>query len=571
MVSYKISYDDVLDLLKLPSGTKIEELDDLFSYAKCEIEDHDLSDDLIKIDCKTSNRPDLWGIEGLVREVSGITGMNSGLPDISAEPSGYVIEVDPKIKPIRPFIAGAVVRGLEFTDFLIKQIIQLQEKVDFSYGRKRKRSSIGIYNINMVKSPIKYEVVDRSFSFIPLGYQKKLSLDEILKEHEKGKEYAYILPTKGSLPILRDKSNTVLSMPPIINSNDVGRVDENTTDVLVEVTGTNLEVVHTVVNLVTQTLRDRGGKVSSVEIHYPPEYGEEMKGIITPTTEPYEILIDPKDIEGYLNLGLKAKDIIELLSKRRFNIEKQKNKLLVKYPPYRVDLLHWVDIAEEVAIAFGYMNIEPTQTNVRTVGRISNRTISENHVREILSGCSLQEVLTFTLISPDTITTKMGRNESYLSNCAQIANPVSLNYSIMRDQLFPGLLEFLSKNTHNEYPQYIFEVGETTQISKSTVSTVSKAAVVLAGTEVSFENIHSILAELLNQLGINSFKFVPVKLSEFITGRTAKIMVEGNEIGLIGEVHPQILENWQIMMPLASFEVDLSLIPSLQLPPLQTF
>ncbi|MHA1946966.1 MAG: hypothetical protein ACW97W_12750 [Candidatus Hodarchaeales archaeon] len=274
MVSYKISYDDVLELLNLPQGTTIDTLDDLFSYAKCEIEEHDLDDDLIKIDCKTSNRPDCWSVEGLTREVKGIVGGNEGLPEISATPSGYEIEVDPNIKSVRPYIGAAIVCGLQFTDFLIKQLMQLQEKVDFSYGRKRKRSSIGIYNISMLESPIYYGLTPRTFKFVPLGYTKELSLDRILKVHEKGQEYKDILPKKGDLPILKDKRGKVLSMPPIINSNDVGRVTEDTKDVLIEVTGTNLEVVNVVTTIVTQALRDRGGEVFSVAVKYPPDYLE---------------------------------------------------------------------------------------------------------------------------------------------------------------------------------------------------------------------------------------------------------------------------------------------------------
>jgi len=381
MVSYKISYADVLASLKLDSDTSIDELDHLFSFAKCEIEDHDLSDDVIKVDCKTSNRPDVWSVEGLTREVKGILGLENGLANISAESSGYKIEVDANISEIRPFIAASVVKGLKFDDFLIKQIMQLQEKVDLSYGRRRKRSSIGIYNINMVESPIYYGLTPRTDTFIPLGYSKELSLDAILKEHEKGQEYAFILPEKGPLPILRGANGVVLSLPPVINSNDVGRVTEETTDVLVEVTGSNWEVVQVVVAIVTQALRDRGGEVSTVEVVYPDDYKTVSSTVITPQTTPFEMEILVDDIEGYLNLGLSAEDIIVLLRKRRFEasiIDKKAGKILVQYPPYRVDILHWADIAEDVVIAFDYSKIEPTKWSVVTTGTLSPRTISEN-------------------------------------------------------------------------------------------------------------------------------------------------------------------------------------------------
>ena len=570
MVAFKIAYSDVISLLNLPQDISVEELDDLFSYAKCEIEEHDLDDDLLKIDCKTSNRPDLWGVEGLVREVSGTLGEETGLPDISAKPSGYVIEVDPNLKTIRPYIGAAVVKGVSFTDFLIKQLMQLQEKIDFSYGRKRHRSSIGIYNLQMIESPVAYELTSRSFSFVPLGYERDFTLEEILESHEKGIEYRYILPEKGNLPILRDTRGMVLSFPPIINSNDVGRITEDTTDVLIEVTGTNLEVVNVVTTIVAQALRDRGGEVYSVEIRYPDNYLDTEGSIVTPYTEPFEIEVNPKDIVKYLNLPLKLGDMINLLKKRRFNAVKKKSQIQVKYPPYRVDLLHWVDIAEEIAIAAGYMNIEPTDWKVITTGRFSLRTISENQVRDVLSGCALQEVLNFTLIAPEKLTELMDRDNEALEKCIQVSNPVSLNYSTMRNRLLPGLLDFLSHNTHNEYPQYIFEVGEVVKKEKKKVQTISKAAVVLSDTDVSFEHVHSRLVTLAAQLGI-SITLESTQNKEFLEGRVAKILLNRKEIGLIGELSPSILTNWQIYMPTAAFEIDLSLIPTLNLPPLDTF
>jgi len=571
LVAFKISYYDVIELLNLPDGTSIEELDHLFSFGKSEIEEHDLADEgYIKVDCKTSNRPDIWGVEGLVREISGAIGLQEGLPEISAPPSGFVIEVDPRIKPVRPYIACSLIKGVKFSDFLIKQLIQLQEKVDFSYGRRRRRSSIGIYNANMLESPISYGLTPRSTSFYPLGYNEKMTLDEILVRHEKGIEYGNILPSEGDLPILQDVNGVVLSMPPIINSNDVGRINEKTTDVLVEVTGTNLEVVKVVNTLITQAIRDRGGEVYSVEIHYPKNHGEAPKLLVTPETEAYEIVVNPEDIENYLDLDLTADDIIKFLRKRRFDAVKKGGSLIVKYPPYRVDLLHWVDVAEEVAIAYGYMNIEPASSEVPTIGGISSRTTSENYVREILSGCSLQEVLNFSLTDPEKLSTLMGHSHNTLTSYIQVANPVSLTYSIMRNRLLPGLLDFLSRNTHNEYPQYLFEVGEVVRIEDRSVKTISKVAVTLASADVSFEHCHSILETLIQGLG-TTYRLEAIESSEFISGRSARILVDSEEIGLIGEVSPALLENWEIFVPIAAFEIDLSLISTLNLPPIETY
>jgi phenylalanyl-tRNA synthetase beta chain len=573
VVSFKIAYSDVLNLLNLPQDMSIDELDNLFSFAKCEIEEHDLEDDYLKVDCKTSNRPDVWSCEGLVREVSGITGLNDGLPDLSAEPSGFSIEVDSSIAALRPYIACSIVRGITFSDFLIKQLIQLQEKVDYSYGRKRQRSSIGIYNVGLLESPIYYGLTPRSDSFVPLGYEEKMTLDEIMQKHEKGIEYGEILPSEGDLPILRDKNGLVLSMPPIINSNDVGRVTDETTDVLIEVTGTNLEVVRVVTLIVTQALRDRGGTVYSVEIHYPENHASAPRVITTPDSELKSIEVNPTDIKRYLDLDISKNDIIKLLQKRRLKVTNKKGSknLLVNYPIYRQDLLHWVDIAEETAIAHGYMKFEPTDLKFTTVGRLSPRTMSEKYVREILSSCALQEILTFTLTAPGKLSTLMGHDESELVTCVQVANPVSSNYSVLRHRLLPGMLDFLSQNTHNEYAQNLFEVGEIVTRTHNTIQTISKAAVTLTDAdEASFERCHSILETLIKRLGI-TYELKPIELPEFIRGRTAGILINGKEAGVIGEVSPEVLERLEVFIPTAAFEIDLSHIPELDLPPLLTF
>jgi phenylalanyl-tRNA synthetase beta chain len=182
----------------------------------------------------------------------------------------------------------------------------------------------------------------------------------------------------------------------------------------------------------------------------------------------------------------------------------------------------------------------------------------------------LQEILTYTLTAPEKLSTLMGYGEEELSSCIKVANPVSLNYSVLRHRLLPGMLDFLAKNTHNEYPQYLFEIGETTSVTNETVQTITKTAVTLAGANSSFEYCHSILDTIFQLLG-TKYELTPAISSELIEGRTANILVEKETIGMIGEVSPLLLENWQIYVPVASFEIDLSLIPTLDLPPLLSF
>ncbi|OLS22351.1 MAG: Phenylalanine--tRNA ligase beta subunit, partial [Candidatus Heimdallarchaeota archaeon LC_2] len=264
MVTIDVSMEDFSKLVGLDYTLNSEEMDDLLAFVISEVDSDPEGPDenghtKINIEIKTSNRPDLWSAEGIARILRGRNGL-TGVPDLSASPSGFEIDVDPELIKIRPYISASVVKGLKLDDFLIKQMIQIQDKLDFSYGRKRKRTSIGIYNISMLESPIKYTVVDRSFKFQPLQFEEKITVDEIFDQHPKGIEYRQILDPHKRVPMLYDKNELVLSMPPIINSNDVGRVTEETTDILIEVTGISYEATNVALSIVTQALRDRGGK-----------------------------------------------------------------------------------------------------------------------------------------------------------------------------------------------------------------------------------------------------------------------------------------------------------------------
>ncbi|MHA1400297.1 MAG: phenylalanine--tRNA ligase subunit beta [Candidatus Heimdallarchaeaceae archaeon] len=557
MVTIKASYSKILETLG--KELSVEELDRLLSFAKSEIDDYIEEEDMLVIDIKTSNRPDLWIPEGMIREIRGIWEEEKGIPKYELKKSDYKVKVDPKLSTSRPYIACAIAKNIKLTDYKIKQLMQLSEKIDHSYGRKRKRSSIGMYNLSMIKSPIEYKVIEKTHKFVPLGYTEKMNLEEILEKHEKGKEYGQIVKDYGHYPILLSADGMTLSMPPIINSNDVGRVTEETTECLIEVTGTHLDTVNVVLNILCQTMADLGAEIYSVEIEYPPEIYKES--IITPLLKNEEISIDLKTLNKYLGTKLTAKQAEEVMKKRRFDIkEKQGSKLTILVPPYRKDILHWVDIAEEIAIGLDYNKMGPTKWKVLTTGGLLPETESENVVRDILVGTGAIEVITNTLTDPEILTSRVNIEEEEF---VKITNPVSKTYSVIRNKIFPNLINVLSKNTHETYPQSIFEVGEVVKIEKKKTYTQTNASYMHADAEVSFEHAHKMLHQLMILLDCE-YEIKEHEHPTFIKGRCGKIIVAGKECGIIGEINPEVLEKNMIWMPAVGFEIELPAIPTLK-------
>ncbi len=574
MVTIDISIEDFSRLLGLKEPLSPSELDRYVSFAKAEVDSEPEGPDenghtKISIDIKTASRPDLWSAEGLAREVRGLLD-KKGLPNLKFPDSGYVIEVAKSVKPIRPFVAAVVAKGLKLNDFLIKQLIQVQDKVDFSFGRRRKRTSIGIYNLNMISSPIQYKTVPKSFKFVPLGFESAMTIEEILEKHPKGIEYGHIISGHKQVPILIDAKGGVLSLPPIINSNDVGRVTEETTDILVEVTGTNHEAVKVVISLLAQNLVDRGAVVEHVKVSYPEGYG--FTDLVYPPQEPGEIEIDVRDINKYLGTKFTKTQIKNLIMKRRHDVTNgsDKHKLLVKYGPWRHDIMHWVDISEEVAIAADYNKIGPSTANLFTVGGLHVSTQKENLIREILVGCGLQEVMNYNLTDKETITEAVLRDSDFLHETViKLTNPVTSTFEYIRPDLLPGLIRFVKRNLEVPFPHHIFETGEVAIRDKDDVVTLTKAAVLLAGSDETFETAHRVLDALFRLIDV-TYSLEEVESNYLIPGRSASILVDGKAVGIIGELKIEILERNGIIVPISAFEVDLTKVPQLKIQEFRT-
>lgn len=553
MPTVETNFEDLQTLLGIKLPTNTEELNELLSYVKGEVEH--LFEGELSIEIKDSNHPDLWSVEGIARALRGFLGLEKGMKNYGvAGSSGVDISVDPALHDIRPYIACAIVRNVGLTDVVIRGMMHLQDKLDQTYGRRRRRTSIGLYDFDLIKPPLRYKVSKPSeISFIPLGFAEKMTLREILKKHPKGLEYGYIVNRYKLWPIILDEKDDVLSFPPIINSNDLGRITEETRNILIEVTGTVHETVLNTLITIALSLADRGGEIFSSRIHYS---SPEAMDVETPELRSQSMKLDFHYVEKVLGLGLSNSEIARLLEKARYDaVEQDEDTVIVQVPCYRMDIMHPVDIVEDIAIAYGLNNIEPRWPQMPTIGAITFREKFCDILREIMIGLGFQEVLTYSMTSIDHLFTKMNLKPGRV---IEIANPKMTTLTCLRSWLLPSIMKFLSNNTHVDYPQKIFEVGLCAVPDRKCENMsrdVKKLACTLTHSRASFAESKSVLDSLLSNIGIR-YEIEETKHGSFIDGRVGSISVKNGKVGIIGEINPKVLGSWKIVNPTAAFELD---------------
>lgn len=557
MPTIEVLFDDLQKLVGVRLPEKADKLDDVLYYIKGQVESFE--GETLKIEIKDGNRPDLWNVEGIARCLRGALGVEDGLMKYAIEASSKVkVLVDSRLKKIRPYIACSILRDIKLDDDIIREIMRLQDKLDQTYGRNRSRTSIGIYNLDLVKPPLRYTVAGPTeVSFVPLDSTEEMTLEDILKRHPKGLEYGDIIRKHRYWPILMDKENKILSFPPIINSNDLGKITKEVENVLVEVTGTVFQNLLNTLTIVSLSLADRGGKIYSVEVDYP--YGKE-KRIITPKIENKLMVLRPSYVNEVLGLNLKTETIAKLLKKARYGIAgSRRDELTVIVPCSRMDIMHPIDVVEDVAIMFGYNSIEPEWPRLATIGGLSEREVFSDLVREIMVGLGFQEVLSFSMSTPQKLFDMMNLEGSPV---VEVSNPRTLTYTCLRNWLIPSLMEFLSHNTHVEYPQKVFEVGECVVFDEKNATKsqdIRKLACLIIHSSSNFSEIKATLDSLFLNLGIE-YQLEETNHSSFIDGRVGKILVGNKEMGIIGEMNPAVIQEWKLGNPIAGFEISLDIL-----------
>jgi len=538
---------------KLPNT--VEELDKIFQYVGGEVES--LRGDDVSVEIKCRNRPDLWSAEGLARELRGATGKSKGLVKYRIRTSNrYKIKVSKKLKDIRPYIACAVVKKVKLSDEIIRQLMQQQEKVDGSYGRNRRKTSIGLYDANLITFPLTYGTsAPTATSFIPLQMSEELNLRQILSRHPTGRKYAHLVESLKEYPVFKDAKGKVLSFPPIINSDDLGRLTEKSRNILIEVTGTDYRAVVNVLAMMTLSLADRGGKIWSTCIDSPFQAEKDFPIFKSRTWK-----LGVAEVNAKLGLNLAGKEILNLLRKARYDGKLTNiggfEFLELHAPFYRTDLMHDVDLIEDVAIMYGYSNFALQPVKVPTIGALAPLTEFSDKIRKLTLGFGAQEVQTFILTHGDVLMSKTNQGKR---NLVKVENKISENYEYLRPEIWSTLIDFLGKNTNREYPQCIFEVGDVV-IPNTRAETCSDTkkhlAFALASSEADFTYAKQVLCSLVASIG-KDCKVRETEHASFIPGRVGEVFVGSKSVGLVGELHPAVLNNFGVEMPICVFEIDL--------------
>lgn len=488
------------------------------------------------------NRPDLISLQGFVRSFRQFLGKPSKVSYTAAKPKeNYKVKISPSVKSVRPFTACAIVSNLELNDERIKQIIDLQEKLHLTVGRNRKKLAIGIYPLEKISLPISYEALPpEKIKFIPLENDKEMSATQILNRHPTGKEFSHLLSDLDKYPVFLDAKSQVLSMPPIINSQDTGKVSLDTKEVFIECSGFHFPTLSKTLNIIVTTLADMGGKIHQMELQY--QDGKK----ITPDLKPEKIKLSVENANKLLGLNLKEQAVQKLLSK--MGIEYKSHAAFV--PSYRTDILHEVDIIEDIAIAHGYENFSPEIPNVATVGLENPSEKFKLKIRDALIGLGLIEVSSYHLIKEEEA--KMFS----LKEKIEVENSKT-EYKILRPNLLIPALRIYSENKDHDYPQEIFELGIVfSQNAEEETGISEKENLIVALSPANFTRIKQVLEYLANTFGFQ-FELKESQVSGLIDGRSARVLCKEKEIGSIGEVHPQTLRDWGIKMPLAVLEISL--------------
>ena len=493
------------------------------------------------------NRPDYATDFGIALGLQGLFGIKRGMPKLSIKKGNYNLRVDSSVKKVRPYVSSIIAKNGTLDDETIRQLITLQEDLHFGIGRRRKKASIGIHDFEKIEFPIKYTTVTKNHKFIPLDSSQEITLSEILEKTEVGKQYGSILNNSPKVPIILDAKENTISFPPIINS-ALTTVSSNTSNLLIEVTATDKNAAEDSLAVVATTLQSAGFQLYSVKIS-----GANNS---SPLLKPRKIILNSELVNNILGLNLSTTMIVNSIKKSRIDATAKKNKIICIIPRYRFDIFGPMDLVEEVALGYGIENLKSTLPPSISVGEKNDITKALDSLSLIMIGLGYTEVVNSSLVSNQIQNELTNRSNS---DVIQVAESKSLEHTILRDAIIPGILENLSKNIHEQYPQKLFETGFV--FSKGNpIQEDSHLAGISAHNDANFSEIKSILQSLL-KIGFNIDSETKTSSHPiFSDGKTANILVNDKIVGILGEIDSKVIGNFKIReeVKVVGFEIKLS-------------
>ncbi len=524
-----------------------KDINDVLFNLKSESEPID--EDKLEVEIN-SDRPDLFITEGLARAVKGLLEIEIGLFQPKTYLSNYQLKVVEKTS--RPYIGLAIIKNYPLTEEVLEELIQFQEKLHITIGRKRRKMAIGIHDLDKIGCKnIEYRMVELSEKMIPLDRETPMTIKEVLKETPQGREYGKISVIGNKHPaILVD--DEIISLPPVINSN-ITRLEPGTKNLLIDVTGTDQFTVLKTLDILTSILNERdNSEIGLVKID-----SFYHKGTL-PILERDKVALDKNEVSRILGFNLTIQDIRRLLNKMRMEIEKtDENTLYVTIPEYRIDIIHPVDIIEDIAMAYGYNSLPLTKPTTLLAPSKTRIELIENIVRNLSVGLGFQEVNTHILVGEEALLF-----DEKDKGLITVKNPVTETMKYVRRSILPSLMIVLKESQGEVLPIKIFETGEIAFKYKSRYKIEYSLGLAIMKDEVGYEEIQASTYSLLRSLGLKP-SAMKTSVPYMIDGRTAFILANDIRVGIAGEIHPSVLNKLNIKYPVIAAEINISRILSL--------
>ncbi|MBT9137954.1 MAG: Phenylalanine--tRNA ligase beta subunit [Syntrophomonadaceae bacterium] len=520
----------------------------------------------LKIDIADTNRPDLFTLEGIARQLLSFSQKKHFTSDFLHKQPGYKLEILPSVEKVRPFAGAFLAHGCTLNEDGLDSLIRIQEKLGDTIGRRRRKVGIGIYDATTIKFPVRYGAFSpESHQFTPLGSETEMTLEEILKRHPKGVEYGNTLLGAAKYPLFIDAEDKILSFPPIINSKRTGEVKVGMDYLFIEATGTEQKAVILSLNVLAAALSFRGAMIERIEASYPYQTPVGRSQPVPAQLMSKPLMLRVAEAKKMLGIEIDAEEISDALLRFGYEFEKSGDTFKILAPYYRSDVMHQYDVIEDLALARGYDNFSPLSLSDFTIGNILPEEEAADRVGNIFVGMGFQEIISNMLV-----------NTSFSSHCmlekeypyVEVENVMSESYSGVRHWLIPSLLKVEMESSSTPYPHRIFEVGEVviretrgksnhdsirTGLSNGVNEEIHIAAL-LSGPGITFNDAHRALRSLMEELSI-PYELREINHNSFIKGRCGAIEIAGSKKGIIGEIFPEVLSRWSIKMPVSVFEI----------------
>lgn len=564
--------DDEFDKLCFEFGIELDEVTSEKKQAQKETgaAGADLSDEIIyKIEVG-ANRYDLLCLEGLVDALRVYLG-KVATPQVRVLPGSLTMTVGAATGSIRPHVVCAVLRDMAFTQASYDSFIDLQDKLHTGLARHRTLISMGTHDLDTVQGPFRYEArAPAAIQFKPLNQAAVVDGHQLVRLYEtdsKIKRYLHIIRDSPVFPVILDRDGVVLSLPPLINS-DHSKISLGTRNVLIEVTATDLHKAHVGLNMV----------VAAFSRYCRDPYTVESVTVVQPdgqaaTTPDFSSRLEVVEV-AYINrmtgLGLTAAEISTLLARMMLAARPSPDgrHVEVSVSAVRSDVLHACDIMEDVAIAYGFSRLPkaaPTTTGFGVPLPINKLS---DFVRREVALAGFSEVLTFTLCSHAENFAHLQHKDSG-KEAVVIGNPKTSDFEVVHTSLIPQMLKTLHSNISQPLPIKIFQVLDVVRQSPTNdvgAANERRLCALYCSMSSGFEVVHGLLDRVMQMLDVpldraDGFALEASDSPTFLPGNQARVLYQGQPIGVLGIVHPKVTAAFEA--PYVSSLLEISLQPFL--------